>query len=40
MNEWILAGIVIVGSILALGAGSWVMSAINRKPTKKDDTQA
>ena len=39
MNEWILAGVVIVGSIVALGAGSWVMSIIS-KSSKKDDTKA
>ena len=31
MNEWILVGIVVVGSVLALGGGSWVVSAINRR---------
>lgn len=36
MNEWILAGVVIVGSIVALGAGSWVMNVINRS-SKKDN---
>ena len=36
MNEWILAGIVIVGSVLALGGGSWVVNAIARK--KNDPT--
>ena len=39
MNEWIMAGVVIVGSIVALGAGSWVMSIIS-KSSKKDDTKA
>ena len=33
MNEWILGGIVIAGSVLALGGGSWVMSTLNRKKT-------
>ena len=28
MNEWVLAGIVVVGSVLALGGGSWVMSKL------------
>ena len=31
MNEWILVGIVIVGSVLAVGGGSWVVSAISRR---------
>jgi hypothetical protein len=31
MNEWVLVGIVVIGSVLALGGGSWVMSAISRK---------
>lgn len=31
MNEWILVGIIIVGSVLALGGGSWVMSALHKK---------
>ena len=31
MNEWVLAGIVVVGSILALGGGSWIVSLIHRK---------
>jgi len=34
MNEWILAGIVVAGSVLALGGGSWVMSTLFR--SKKD----
>ena len=31
MNEWILVGIVVVGSILALGGGGWIVSAIARR---------
>ena len=38
MNEWILAGVVIVGSIVALGAGSWLMNVIGRS-SKKNDTK-
>ena len=38
MNEWLLVGIIIVISVLALGGGGWIMSAISRKnrpPTPK-----
>jgi len=35
MNEWLLAGIVVVGSVIALGGGSWIMSALFRKPGKR-----
>ena len=31
MNEWLLVGIIVVGSVLALGGGGWIMSAISRK---------
>lgn len=31
MNEWMLAGIVVVGSVLALGGGSWIVSLLHRK---------
>mgnify|MGYP001605044793 CR=1 FL=1 len=31
MNEWILVGIIVVGSVLALGGGTWIMSAISRR---------
>ncbi len=31
MNEWILAGIVVIGSVLALGGGSWIMSALRKR---------
>ena len=37
MNEWILVGIVIIGSVLALGGGSWIMGSLARKAVKKDD---
>jgi len=35
MNEWLLAGIVVVGSVIALGSGSWIMSVLFRKPGKR-----
>lgn len=34
MNEWVLVGIVVVGSVLALGGGGWVMSKLTRKHDK------
>jgi len=33
MNEWVLVGIIVTGSILALGGGSWVMSTLARRKT-------
>lgn len=38
MNEWVLAGLVVVGSIIALGGGSWLMKSIFSKKDK--DTKA
>lgn len=38
MNEWILVGIVIAGTVLALGGGGWVVSTISRH--KKDATKS
>ena len=38
MNEWILAGLVIAGSVIAMGGGSWIVSSFSRKkgpPTPK-----
>jgi len=34
MNEWVLVGLVVVGTVLALGGGSWLMSTIFRKKDK------
>lgn len=31
MNEWILVGVVVVGTILAVGGGGMIWSAISRK---------
>ena len=31
MNEWLLVGIVVMGSVLALGGGTWVVNAIAHK---------
>jgi len=31
MNEWVLVGLVVVGSVLALGGGGWVMNVLTRK---------
>ena len=31
MNEWMLVGIVIVGTVIALGGGSWIMSLLRGK---------
>ena len=31
MNEWVLVAIVIVGTIIALGGGSWIMSILRGK---------
>ncbi len=31
MNEWILVGIVVIGSVLALGGGSWIVNSITRR---------
>jgi len=28
MNEWVLAGVVVIGSVLALGGGSWLLKMI------------
>lgn len=35
VNEWMLVGIVVVGSVLALGGGGWFISKLrgNKKPT-------
>lgn len=38
MNEWVMFGLVAVGSILALGLGSWVMSKLGG--SKKDNPKA
>ena len=36
MNEWILVGIIIVGCVLALGGGGWIVSTLrkNARPPK------
>ena len=31
MNEWVLFGIVVIGSVLALGGGSWIVGRLGRK---------
>lgn len=31
MNEWIMAGLVVVGTILAMGGGGWIVSLLFRK---------
>lgn len=36
MNEWVLAGIVAVGTILLMGGGSWVIGSLTHK---KDNTK-
>lgn len=36
MNDMVLAGIVVAGTVLALGGGSWLMSTIFKG--KKDKT--
>ena len=28
MNEWVLGGLVVVGTIVALGGGSWIMNTL------------
>jgi len=28
MNEWVLGGIVVVGTVLALGGGGWILSVM------------
>jgi len=40
MNEWILAGVVVVGTVFLLGGGGWIMSILSRKPAKKNDPKA
>ena len=37
MNEWMLVGIVVVGTIVAIGGGSWIMSVLrgNKSNTKQ-----
>ena len=34
MNEWILAGLVIAGSVIAMGGGRWVVNpmAVEKSP--------
>lgn len=34
MNEWILVGLVVIGTIFALGGGAWLMRAVSG--SKKD----
>ena len=31
MNEWMLGGLVVVGTILLLGGGGWIMSLLRGK---------
>ena len=31
MNEWVLVGLVLTGTVIALGGGGWIMSVFNRK---------
>ncbi len=31
MNDWLLAGIVAVGTAIALGGGGWIMNVLTRK---------
>ena len=31
MNEWMLGGIVVVGTIVALGGGSWIVNTLRGK---------
>jgi hypothetical protein len=35
MNEWLMVGIVVIGTVLLLGGGGWIASIL-RKPDKKD----
>jgi len=37
MNEWMLVGLVVVGTILVLGGGGWLMNTI-RGPKKNSTT--
>jgi hypothetical protein len=32
MNEWVIAGIVIVGTLVAGGGGAWISSLFRKKP--------
>ena len=37
MNEWMLAGVVVVGTVVALGGGGWLVSTLRgKKPTTKE----
>jgi|TARA_Y100000310_G_scaffold221627_1_gene223233 putative effector of murein hydrolase LrgA (UPF0299 family) len=36
MNEWMLVGIVVVGTVLLLGGGGWITSIIRSNSNKKD----
>ena len=31
MNDYLFAGVLVLGTIVLLGGGSWVMGVINRK---------
>lgn len=34
MNEWVLGGLVVAGTIVVLGGGSWIMGAIRGRRNK------
>ena len=31
MNEWLMVGIVVVGTVLRLGGGGWIASILRKK---------
>jgi len=40
MNEWVLVGVIVVGSIIALGGGGWIMRILTRTPGKTSEPAA
>lgn len=34
MNEWVLTGIVVVGTVIALGGGGWIVNNVIRRKDK------
>ncbi len=40
MNDLMLAGLAIIGTLVAIGAGGWVVRVFTSKPAKKDDPKA
>lgn len=35
MNEWVLVGIVAAGTVVLLGGGGWIATALRRGQSKK-----